>query len=137
MDKCDSAVILKQNGLKVTQQRLLLLDAIINTDKIFSALSLQDKVNDNMDLVTIYRILTVFLENKIIRDVISKDTTRFYELSCIHNPVHPHFVCRKCNNIICLNSLKNGYMSKFKEITGDNIVENVIIQFTGICSKCK
>ena len=116
MDKCNAKTLLGQNNLKVTQQRLLLLDTKIDSEKIFSAISLQEKVRDRMDLVTIYRILSVFLENKIIRDVISNDTTRFYELSCEHHPVHPHFICKKCNTIICLSAINYNFISKIKKI---------------------
>lgn len=137
MDKCDAKTLLKQNNLKLTRQRVLLLETIINSGKVFSAISLQGKVENSMDLVTIYRILTIFLENKIIREVISNDITRFYELSCKHHPVHPHFVCRKCNTIICLPAVNDNYVSKIKRIAGENIIEDITIQVTGICSKCK
>jgi len=70
MDKCSAKNLLIENGLKLTSQRELLLDTIINSDSIFSAISLQEKVNASMDLVTIYRILTVFLNKNIIREVI-------------------------------------------------------------------
>ena len=137
MDKCDAATILKQNSLKLTQQRLLILESIINSEKVFSTNSLQKKIRNSMDLVTIYRILSVFLEKKIIREIASNETTRFYELSCEHHPVHPHFICKKCKKITCLGAIDNKYIAGLKKYSEDNLIEDIIIQFTGTCKKCK
>ncbi len=137
MDKCDAKTILKINKLKMTNQRIKLLQTIIDSERVFSAASLQEKVKEEMDLVTIYRILSIFLNNKIIREVSSNETTRFYELSCEHHPVHPHFICNKCNKIICLSALTNSDIVSLKKYSENNIVENINIQFTGICHNCK
>ena len=137
MDKCDAAAILKQNELKVTQQRLLLLESIIDSERVFSTISLHEKVKNSMDLVTIYRILSIFLDKKIIREIVSNETTRFYELSCEHNPIHPHFTCNKCKRIICLNQIENTDISNLKKYSGDNLTDDVIIQLTGTCSNCR
>ena len=45
---CDAKMILKQQKLKVTKQRTLLLETIIQSEKVFSALSLQEKVQNGM-----------------------------------------------------------------------------------------
>ncbi len=137
MEKCDAAAILKQNDLKTTQHRLLLLESIIDSEKVFSAISLHERVGDCMDTVTIYRILSVFLEKKIVREIVSNETTRFYELSCEHNPIHPHFTCNKCKRIICLNQIESSDISNLKKYSGDNLIDDVIIQFTGTCSNCR
>lgn len=137
MDKCDAATILKQNDLKITQQRLLILEAIINSEIVFSTSSLQEKVKNNMDLVTIYRIISVLVEKKIIREIASNETTRFYELACEHHPVHPHFTCNKCKAIICLGVIDNKDIASLKKYSEDNLVEDIVIQFSGTCSKCK
>ncbi|MCG8572424.1 MAG: transcriptional repressor [Spirochaetes bacterium] len=134
---CDAKTLLKQNNLKITKRRILLLEKIIDSGKCFSAISLQEKVENNMDLATIYRILTLFLKNKIIREILSNDTTRFYELSCVHNPVHPHFFCRKCSRTIHLNAVEDDYISQIEKMAGDNIVEDINIHLAGICSQCK
>ena len=135
MENCSANTHLKQNGLKVTKQRQILLQAIIDSEKVFSAVSLHNKVKESMDFVTIYRILKVFLDNNIIREIVSNDTTRFYELSCEHNPVHPHFVCKKCNSILCLEAINNKNISNLKKTAKDNSIE--YIQFSGTCKNCK
>lgn len=137
MDLCDAKTLLREHKLKVTAQRELLVDTIIHWSSIFSATMLQEKLQDNMDLATIYRILGVLLETRIIREVTNKNNTQFYELSCEHNPVHPHFLCNKCNTLTCLNELGTQEIKGLKQNTSDYIIEEISIQFTGICPKCK
>lgn len=137
MDKCKAKIILKVNGLKLTKQRILLLETILESEGVFSALSLKKKLKNQIDLVTIYRILSLFLNNKIIREVLSNEITKFYELSFEHYQVHPHFICSKCNKIICLSAIDNNDILSLRRYSEDNIIENINIQFSGICSNCK
>jgi len=137
MDKCSAKNLLIKNSLKLTNQRELLLKTIIDSDSIFSAISLQEKVNDSMDMATIYRILTVFLKKNIIREVITNDNTCFYELSCEHHPVHPHFFCKKCKSITCLNPINAHSIIANGDYSSDYIIEDIAIQLMGICPKCK
>ena len=69
MEKCKSKDVLKRTKLKLTRQRIHLLNEIIDLETTFTAGSLYKKVRDDMDLVTIYRVLNVFVKNSIIREL--------------------------------------------------------------------
>jgi len=135
MDKCDAKNILIINRIKITNQRLSVLNEIINSEQIFSANSLFEVLSDNVDLATIYRILKLFKKKLIIREIGIKDNIKFYELSCIHHPVHPHFLCKKCNTLYCLEKIDDESFKILSNLAKDHIVEN--IQLLGICNKCK
>ena len=90
-----------------------------------------------MDLVTIYRTLNLFEEKGIIREILSKDDTKYYEISCVHNPVHPHLYCRRCKTLSCLGELKEKDLINLKKYGVDCSVDDISIQFTGVCSKCR
>lgn len=137
MGKCTPELLLKNNNLKVTTQRVLILERIIHADTHFSANSLHNELSKSMDLVTIYRTLNIFHESKIIREIAVKDNMKFYELSCVHHPVHPHFLCTKCHKIFCLEALSDGDISILKKYAAGFAVDDISIQFTGICDKCK
>jgi Fur family ferric uptake transcriptional regulator len=136
MDKCSARELLEANDLKVTKQREILLDEIIKTGVSFSANSLFKKLINSMDLVTIYRILNVLSVKKIIREVFCSDEARYYELSCVHNPVHPHFICGKCKEVFCLKELRSKDMLNLKKYAGALAVEDVSVMFAGTCSGC-
>ncbi len=138
MDTCNAKQLLQKNQIKGTKQRLLLLDKIISlTDKIFTAKSIYESVKENMDQATTYRILNVLKENGLIRELLTTDDEKRFELSCIHNPIHPHFHCKLCNKITCLPSVSPEKIFNFELFCGENLVEDVNIDFRGICKKCR
>jgi Fur family transcriptional regulator, ferric uptake regulator len=132
-----SIALLQKSGLKVTRQRTLLLNTILDSDPVFSTTALEEKVSGHMDVVTIYRILSTFLQHGIIREVVSNDVTRFYELTHDHDPNHPHFVCTECKRITCLKSMKRQDNLRLQKYAMENEVQDISIQFTGICADCK
>jgi Fe2+ or Zn2+ uptake regulation protein len=137
MDRCNSLQLLKEKGLKTTRQRLLVLETIINSSSLFSASSLFESLKSDMDQATIYRILSVFAEHKIIRETAVKNDTRYYELACIHHPVHPHFFCRNCRKLYCLSELAPEDCRKIETYTEHFSAEEISIEITGLCDKCK
>ena len=137
MDKCNALTLLKEHELKVTKQRKLLLDEIIEIEESFSANTLYQNMHNEMDMATVYRILNIFKEKRIIREILSIDDTKYFELSCIHHPVHPHFFCKKCNNIVCLDQLKDQDLMILKKYSQDLTIDDIKISFTGLCNKCK
>lgn len=137
MSKCNAKDLLKKNNLKSTAQRLMILEKILDDKSIFSANSLFDLFRNEMDLVTIYRIISAFLDKGLIREVIGNDEVKRYEVACIHNPVHPHLYCRVCKKLFCLQALDNRVVKLFNREKNDFIVEDIAVQITGICRECR
>lgn len=137
MDKCNALELLKKHNLKSTRQRITLLNTILEIDSVFSAKTLFDKLEDKMDLVTIYRILEALQTKSIIRDVLSPDESKLYELSCKHNPVHPHLKCSECEKILCLEELDEDFYTKLVNEYPKYLIEDITIQFNGKCPVCK
>ncbi|MCP4163721.1 MAG: transcriptional repressor [Deltaproteobacteria bacterium] len=137
MEKCVADVLLKRNGLKKTKQRVLLLDEIIEIGKSFTAAGLFEKFCNSMDLVTIYRTLNLFEKKRIIRVVLTGDEAKYYEISCIHNPIHPHFYCTICKSVSCLDEIKEKDIINLKEYGKNCSINDISIQLSGICHRCK
>jgi Fur family ferric uptake transcriptional regulator len=93
--------------------------------------------NLNIDLATIYRNLKSLKEKKIIRDVVNSNGVSFYEVNCkTHNPIHPHFECKVCGNVFCLNGLNENDKKNIMKYSNENFVENISLKFVGICKEC-
>ncbi|HOL57989.1 MAG TPA: Fur family transcriptional regulator [Spirochaetota bacterium] len=137
MDKCEVTTLLKRNKLKKTEQRELLLQIIINSETLFSAEILYEKVNKNINLVTIYRILNLFIKKNIIREVLVHNKTQYYELACEHHPVHPHFLCKKCGKLYCLRSIDKVEFSNLINLYKDYLIEDISLHLSGICPECR
>ena len=121
----------------MTRQRIDVLELIIELQAMFSAYKLHERLKDDMDLVTIYRILNLFKEKKIIREVLSDKEERIFELACIHNPVHPHFFCKNCKKLFCLSELSDEAKEMIAREYSQFQFEDVTLQLSGICDKCK
>ncbi|HPS58605.1 MAG TPA: transcriptional repressor [Spirochaetota bacterium] len=135
MDKCKSRALLDEKGLKVTRQRIAILDIAIMKESVFSAHDIYHDLGGETDLATVYRNLQYFCEENLLREVINKDDRQYFELACVHNPVHPHFYCNSCKNIYCLKEMKissRGKLSPGKKFK----IQETILQFSGICSSC-
>ena len=136
MDKCIPENLLKGNELKITSQRVLVLNEIINKKKPFSANDLFLSLKNKIDLTTIYRILLIFKNKRLIREVVNKNEIQFYELSCVHNPAHVHFLCNNCGKIFCLDPLPEKALLSIGKIKKDFITDEISINLTGLCSNC-
>ena len=136
MDKCNAKELLSSHNLKATKQRVLILDEIINNLHLFTANTIFELVSENVDLVTVYRVLNKFLEEGIVREILGQGDSKTYELSCIHNPVHPHFSCSKCGKLFCLKAVKESILSDLEDGCDGFTVNEITIQFSGICKSC-
>lgn len=136
MEECDAVLLLQKHNLKMTNQRLLILNELIKANTFFSAQSLYPLFENEMDLATIYRIITTFQKKDMIREVAVKDGVRFYELICTHRSAHPHFLCNQCNNMFCLE-IDITKILKLKNITTAHKIKDASLLLNGICEKCK
>ena len=58
-------------------------------------------------------------------------------MNCIHNPVHPHFICLKCNNIKCLPELEESIVNSIVNSDKSDRIDTVEIFLKGICRECR
>ncbi len=120
----------KFKNLKNTEYDIALL---LNKKGILSANELQEILK--VDKATIYRNLKSLIKKNIIRKVSAKKS--FYELNCnIHNPIHPHFECIKCNKIYCLKPLSAEDTINISRYTNFEI-HSIDIKIKGTCDECK
>ena len=121
----------KLKNLKKTEYKIALL---LSEKGILSAIELQNLLN--VDKATIYRNLKSLLKKTIIREILT-DEKSFYEINCnIHNPIHPHFECIKCNKIFCLKPLSAQDAINLSHYT-DFEITSIDIKIKGICNECK
>ncbi len=136
---CDATETLKKAGLTKTDQRVAVLDALIYADcplkagDILQRSSRQIKINR----VTVYRILSLLCDHKIVREMSFEHGISHYEMACVHNPVHPHFYCRRCGRITCLPPLTLSQAWDWLSQPSDFSVERINVQLIGLCADCR
>jgi Fur family transcriptional regulator, ferric uptake regulator len=101
---CDASQTLRNAGLAKTTQRLAVLEKLIGAAGPLNVHDILAETRGTLKInrVTVYRILASFREGGIIREIEAGNGISYYEMACLHNPIHPHFHCRLCGGLICM-----------------------------------
>ncbi len=131
--------LLKEHDLKVTKNRLMMLEALQEDDTFLSAEALHKKLlkhNKTLSLSTVYRAMEALVEVGIISPVnieTSKET--LYELS--HDEHAHHLICLKCHKIIHFHHCPvQGYGQTIEKQYGFKVKEHKL-ELYGYCDKCQ
>ena len=120
------ADLLKQSGYKITKPRALVAEYLQKNKRPLSAVEIYRNFKNQMDQVTVYRVLEVFEQVGLVwREQV--DNQSLYYLA---DKQHHHVICRKCGQTKCLPC-----EHVFKQIKGFKQIEHQLI-LTGICEKC-
>jgi Fe2+ or Zn2+ uptake regulation protein len=129
--------ILQNNNLKVTNQRLLMIEEIIKLNSTFTADTLYKRLHKNIDQATIYRILHIFIQKNIITEIPNTVDMKSYELTRKCDSIHPHLYCKECHNTYCLTELDDNEIDALNKYRNNYMIDDIFVQFTGKCDKCK
>jgi Fur family ferric uptake transcriptional regulator len=136
---CNYPRLLEQAGLTATDNRLKVLEVIganaspLNVREIFNTLNRSSNINR----VTIYRILDLLVENGIVDRLSGGGRSFYYGLAPNeHHHPHPHFYCKSCGNMECLNPESLPLDMAPLRRTYPGSVENVEVRVDGVCKNC-
>ena len=95
---------LKSAGLRLTQPRIAILDALHQHKQLTSIEQLHAALADgSCDLVTVYRCIGAFEKIGLVRRAFFHNGTALYELN-LEQPMRYHVVCRTTNRVTELNA---------------------------------
>ncbi len=126
--------MLQNNNLKVTPQRLEIVDILyknghINIDDLYK--SLQSKF-PTLSLATIYKNIHTMCDKLFLSEVKIPNRKNVYELS---KKEHSHIICLECNIILDINLDISRVVNEAEEMSKFNLSTSQII-FNGLCPKC-
>ena len=125
---------LKEKGVKVTPQRIAIIDYLENNYNHPTAEDIYDyiiKEYPSISLATIYNTLDKLEEiHEIVKLKINEDNIANYDYNL---QPHQHFYCLKCKKIYDVNNIEK--ISSMNEIDGHKITE-IHIYLKGFCKKC-
>ncbi len=133
MDK-EKLRCLKEAGLKLTPQRIAILDYLENNTTHPSAEDVYNALKDrfpSMSFATVYNTLKVLVEKGMLLELNIDNTKKRFDP--FTHP-HHHFICKNCGYIHDVNS-------SFEIFVPDELkdfeVNNFQVVFVGLCPKCK
>ena len=95
---------LKSAGLRLTQPRIAILDALHQHKQLTSIEQLHAALADgSCDLVTVYRCIGAFEKIGLVRRAFFHNGTALYELN-LEQPMRYHVVCITTNRVTELNA---------------------------------
>ncbi|MDR2137495.1 MAG: transcriptional repressor [Synergistaceae bacterium] len=138
--KLEVASFLREKGIRATPLRRRVLEFLMEKGEPLSHMEILERfaqTKNAPDRVTLYRTLAVFVDSRVIHQVLGTDgTLRF----CMHDPFHvgcpgnhPHFLCRVCGRMICLTDQA---MPRIEVPEGATVEGKQFLIF-GRCPRCR
>ena len=132
--------ILKNNSLKYTKQRELIIETIFNdrehhTPEDIYMLIKEKNPKINLGIATVYRTLSILEESHLVSSISFGADGKKYEISLKEH--HDHLVCDECGKII---EFHNDIIETQQELIAKKFnfkMTNHIMQLIGICQECQ
>ena len=136
--------MLKDKGLKVTNQRLLVLEAIascpeehLTAEEIYELVKLS---YPEIGLATVYRTIQLLNELNLIDRINFDDGFVRYEMGRVHDRGrkhhHHHLICMKCGRVISFqDDLLEELEEKIAVTAGFHVVDHEV-KLYGYCVEC-
>lgn len=136
--------LLKSHGLKVTNQRIILLEALDNhkgehltPEEIYEIVK---EEHPEIGLATVYRTIQLLCQLNLVEKVVLVDGIIRYEMVEMDREKahhHHHIICLDCGSVQSFeDDLLEDLESAISEKTGFSVV-NHEVKFYGYCDKCK
>ena len=137
--------ILKENGLKVTRQRLVVLEATsscpeehLSADEIFALVKVDCP---EIGLATVYRTIQLLSELHLIDRINFDDGYVRYEMGSAFDREqkhhHHHLICSNCGKVISFqDDLLEELEEKIARTTGFEVVDHEV-KLYGHCKDCR
>jgi Fur family peroxide stress response transcriptional regulator len=127
----------RQEGLPVTLQRRVILEAVLQRDDHPTADQIYEAVQDRipqLSRTTVYRTLDTLLELGVIRRVHLAGATGRFDGKIRR---HHHLVCMHCGKIIDIDDESLDQLPVPKRKLQGFEVDDFSVQFSGTCSDCR
>lgn len=129
---------LENKKLRKTRLRLLLLEAMCNSDQPLSVehmLAFVSKNKFRSHKTSVYRQLLVLQKEKMIKEIQFGENKKRYEI--YFDKHHHHLVCTRCDSIQDVDS-ENDLDALERKITREKKfkITSHALEFFGLCKKC-
>ena len=139
--------MLKEKGLKVTNQRLLVLQVLAeHGDEHMTAEDIFELVKEDypeIGLATIYRTVQLLLDMQLVDRIMLDDGCVRYEIGDFldeqegHRHHHHHLICTECGSVSAFrDDLLEDLEAYIEKKTGFQVTDHEL-KFYGVCKKCR
>src|ERR1041385_3331540 len=100
---------LATKSLRLTSQRVAIIDTVFGTEEHFTAEQLLEwsRARDkSVSRATVYRTLPLLTESGLVREMDFGKEHKFYDPNYAEHPNHNHIICQDCDKIVEFESDK-------------------------------
>ena len=130
--------LLRANGMRITRNRLQILEALLRAERPLSLDEIQARVDgDAPDYATVFRVMTILESLQIAQKVHLKRSCSYYEL--VDPQQHyDHIICTECGRVtVMIDSCPVEKVErKIEEQYGFSEIRHSL-EFFGKCWECK
>jgi Fur family transcriptional regulator, ferric uptake regulator len=138
-DRCNYRELLEEADLEATAHRVRVLATIGGHGHPVSAQQVYETVRTSRPInrVTVYRILETLVQHGLVERLSGGARAFFYGLAPnAHHAPHPHFFCRQCGRMDCLQPGSVELNVNRLEHLFPGQIENVAVRVDGVCKHC-
>ncbi len=137
----DLKIVLKDKGMKYTEQRAIILQILLNLDDHLSAEEVHGIIktkypNQNIGIATIYRTLKFLEEVKLISSISFGKDGKKYE-SHNKDQHHDHLICIECGKIIEFFDEEIEQRQEDIAVKNGFRITDHTMQIYGVCDICQ
>ena len=131
--------IIRDIGLKVTSQRIVILRSLVEGRDHVTAQELYEtvsKVDSSLGFATVYRFLRTLAENKLVTEVRMGGLPARYEWAKKKSH-HDHITCQSCGKICEFENMEIERLQVAIAKSLGFIMTDHVLELYGICSSCQ
>lgn len=94
---------LSERGLRMTAQRVAIIEAVLSTTKHFHAeelIEMSKQIESSVSRATVYRTIPILVESGLLRELDLGKDVKYYDPNFVDHPTHNHLICVDCDKII-------------------------------------
>ncbi|MDA7511384.1 transcriptional repressor [bacterium] len=100
---------IESKGLRLTTQRMAIIDTVFSTEEHFTAEQLLEWSRErdrSVSRATVYRTLPLLTESGLVREMDFGKDYKYYDPNYAQHPNHNHIICQDCDRIVEFESEK-------------------------------
>jgi len=129
---------LLQNDHKLTAPRILIMELLERSDVPQNAYGIAKSLNKKIDVVSVYRTLSLFKKLNLIHEVSGGKFIACRKFDCTNSAhCHHQFVCTSCHKTEEIHVNDKSFIKKLARMFPKLSINSHSFQFGGLCEKCK
>jgi Fur family ferric uptake transcriptional regulator len=131
---------METKNLRVTSQRMVIIDAVFSTDDHFTAeqlLKMSRQRDSSVSRATVYRTLPLLTESGLVHEMDFGKDYKIYDPNYAKHPNHNHIICDDCDKIV---EFESDQLDKLENEISQELgfeVKTQQLKITGSCEDLK